>query len=83
MTQDEKDRIFLEIHSDVKLLLTEYKELKKALHGNGHPGLIREVGELKRDVAIFKWAAGSLGAVTVYILQLLGQYVANFLGGAK
>lgn len=54
MADTNDSKLLMEIHADVQVIKAKLDSDYRALYGNGHPGLIEEVSELKRDLAIIK-----------------------------
>jgi hypothetical protein len=47
MTNDERDRLLLEIHGMMSSIKSDVGRHEKTLYGNGQPGLCTQVQELK------------------------------------
>jgi hypothetical protein len=63
MTNDERDRLLLEIHSTVHTTKEDVRRHDRTLYGNGQPGLCTRLKELEmKQVINSKW---TLGLITV------------------
>ena len=51
---DDTETIIREIYAEVREIKTKLESDYRALYGNGHPGLIEDVADLKRELAIIK-----------------------------
>ena len=51
---DDTETIIREIYAEVREIKTKLESDYRALYGNGHPGLIEDVANLKRELAIIK-----------------------------
>ena len=72
MTDNERDKMIMEIHADIQVMKTKLDNDWKALNGNGQPGLISRVADIEKQLAVM---AGSHNSV----LRTLGWLITTGL----
>ena len=53
-------------------LMTTVGNISKTIYGNGKPGMVSDVSNIKMVVGILKWAGTVIGALVIGLLWLLG-----------
>ena len=79
MADPNDSKLLMEIHADVQVIKAKLDSDYRALYGNGHPGLIEEVANLKRDLAILKakqsWFGSSIAGWVSVLAWLITTIV--------
>ena len=75
----ETDTLIRQIYADLQVIKTKMDSDYRALYGNGKPGLIDEVANLKRDLAIIKakqsWFGSSIAGWVSVLAWLITTIV--------
>ena len=75
MADPNDSKLLMEIHADVQVIKAKLDSDYRALYGNGHPGLIEEVANLKRDLAILKAKQSWFGTALAGWLSVIAWLV--------
>jgi len=79
MTENERDNLILKIASDVEVIKHDLAQDFRILHGNGKPGLIEEVQELKTQVQLIKQSQSSWKQILHYVGSILSGGLVGWL----
>ena len=60
MTDNERDKMIMEIHADIQVMKTKLDNDWKALNGNGQPGLIARVADIEKQLAVMTGSQHSI-----------------------
>ncbi len=71
MTENERDNLILKIASDLEVIKHDLAQDFRILHGNGKPGLIEEVQELKTQVQLLKQSQAGWKQILHYVGSIL------------
>ena len=79
MTENERDNLILKIASDVEVIKHDLAQDFRILHGNGKPGLIEEVQELKTQVQLMKQSQSSWKQILHHVGSILSGGLVGWL----
>ena len=79
MTENERDNMILKIASDVEVIKHDLAQDFRILYGNGKPGLIEEVQELKTQVQLIKQSQSSWKQILHYVGSILSGGLVGWL----
>lgn len=72
---NDTESLIREIYAEVREIKTKLESDYRALYGNGHPGLIEDVANLKRDMAILRAKQSWFGSSLAGWLSLLAWLI--------
>ena len=79
MTENERDKLIMQIASDVEVIKNNLAHDFKTLYGNGKPGLVEDVQELKTQVQLLKQAQAGWRQLLHYIGSILSGGIVGWL----
>ncbi len=72
---NDTESLIREIYAEVREIKTKLESDYRALYGNGHPGLIADVANLPRDMAILRAKQSWFGSSLAGWLSLLAWLI--------
>ena len=68
--QNDTETLVRQIYADIQVIKNNLENDYKAIHGNGKPGLLADVSELQKELAVIKakqswWGSAIAGWVSV------------------
>lgn len=79
MTDGERDKIIMDIAADIKVIKNNLDRDYKALYGNGKPGIIEDVSQIKTELQLIKQSQSAWKTVLHYLASALsGGFVGWF-----
>lgn len=73
--EEDTDTLIRQIYADLQVIKTKMDSDYRALYGNGKPGLIDDVANLKSDIAIIKAKQSWFGSSLAGWLSLLAWLI--------
>ena len=81
MTENERDKLILQIASDVEVIKHDLANDFRELHGNGKPGLIEKVQNLETQIQLIKQSQAGWKQLLHYVASILSGGLVGWLTG--
>jgi hypothetical protein len=81
MNRERRDNLILKIASDIEVIKHDLAQDFRILHGNGKPGLIEEVQELKTQVQLLKQSQAGWKQILHYVGSIISGGLVGWLTG--